>query len=125
MKDFGTVLNCIDGRVQADAAAYLAATFGVRYVDAITAPGMVQHLVAQTGRTGQVLADLQVSMENHDSHQVGVVAHSDCAGNPVSDKMQKSQVTEAMNRLGSHLPDIEIVGLWVDSRHIVERLRPA
>jgi carbonic anhydrase len=123
MKEFGSVLNCMDGRVQRKVSDYLTATFGVRFVDTITSPGMVQHVAAQTPRTEGVLADLRISLEKHGSAHIGVAAHSDCAGNPVADKTQKDQVGAAMARLAEVFPETQVVGLWVNDRWIVERIR--
>ncbi len=39
-KRFGTVLNCIDGRVQIPVTNWLKENFDVDYVDLITEPGI-------------------------------------------------------------------------------------
>lgn len=123
MKEFGSVLNCMDGRVQRKVSDYLTATFGVRFVDTITAPGIVQHVAAQTARTAEILDDLRISLGKHGSTHIGIVAHADCAGNPVADKTQKGQVGAAMVQLAEMFPGTQVVGLWVDDRRIVERIR--
>ena len=123
MKEFGSVLNCMDGRVQRKVSDYLVATFGVRFVDTITAPGIVRHLAAQTPRTDQILEDLRISLDKHGSTHIGVVAHTECAGNPTADKTQKEQVRDAMARLMETFPDTQVVGIWVNERWIVERIR--
>lgn len=39
-KSFGTVLNCIDGRVQIPVINWMKENFDLDYVDLITEPGM-------------------------------------------------------------------------------------
>lgn len=124
MRDFGTVLTCMDGRIQRKVSDYLLTIFGVRNLDTITAAGMIRHIAAKdTDRTPVVLGDLDVSVARHGSQDIAVVAHHDCAGNPTSDKVQRDQIGEAMTRLGQRHPDAEIVGLWVDRNWTVERIR--
>lgn len=123
MREFGSVLNCIDGRVQREVLDYLTATFAVRFIDTITAPGIVQHLASETERTAQILGDLAISRDNHGSEHIGVVAHADCAGNPVPDNAQKEQVAMAVSRLQTAFPKATVVGIWVNESSIVERIR--
>lgn len=123
MKDYATSLNCIDGRVQRKVTDYLTATFGARYVDTITAPGIVKHLATTTERSPRILGDLAISFDRHRSTQIGVAAHADCAGNPVRDSIQRDQMAHAMIRLGELHPEAEVVGLWVDKHQIVTRIR--
>lgn len=124
MRDFGTVLTCMDGRIQRKVSDYLLATFGVRNVDTVTAAGMVKHVASDTDRTQTVFGDLDVSVDKHGSQDIAVVAHHDCAGNPTSDADQKDQVARAMSRLMRRHPDAEVIGIWLDRNWTVERVRP-
>ncbi len=123
MRDFGTVLTCMDGRIQRKVSDYLLTVFGVRNLDTITAAGMIRHVAADTDRTSTVLGDLDVSIAQHGSHDIAVVAHHDCAGNPTSDKVQRDQIHEAMARITKRHPDAGVVGLWIDRNWTVERIR--
>lgn len=114
MGEFASVLNCIDGRVQRRAFDYFVATFRVHHVDTITAPGMVKHVSHDNRRTSQIVDDLRVSIAKHGSTQIGVVAHSDCAGNPVEDEVQKGQLESAVTALQAEFPDFEVVGMFMD-----------
>ena len=122
IEDFGTVLECMDGRPLSKVAAYLAASFGVRHVDTITTAGLVKHLASDTEQTSTLLANLDVSLTSHGSRHVAVVAHHDCAGNPVSGEEQREQVAQAVARLAEIHPDPEIVGLWVDEHWTLEEV---
>lgn len=124
MNEFGTVLNCMDGRGQRRVADYLFTTFGVRHLDTITAAGMVKHLASDTDRTEAIRRDLEVSLSKHASDQVAVAAHHDCAGNPVPDKTQQQQIVVAVDRLAENYPNAQVIGLWIDRTWTVQRIRP-
>lgn len=111
----------MDGRIQRKVFDYLQTTFGVRNVDTITTAGTVRHLAETTEQTTTLLANLGVSLTGHGSTQVAVVAHHDCAGNPVSDKVQKEQIGTAVARLRESYPEAEFIGLWLDANLIVEK----
>ncbi|HEU4894405.1 MAG TPA: carbonic anhydrase [Acidimicrobiia bacterium] len=125
MDRFATVLECMDGRPQRKVADYLATSFGARHLDTITTAGMVRHLATDTEQTAAILSNLDISVRRHGSRQIAVVAHHDCAGNPVPDKTQKDQVSTAVARLSGSHPDAEVLGLWVDEHWIISRVWPA
>ena len=123
MEKFGTILECMDGRPQRKVADYLATSFGVRHLDTITTAGTVRHLAQETEQTATLLSNLAVSVDKHGSSQIAVVAHHDCAGNPVPDKTQKQQIVEAATRIRDLYPTADVIGLWLDENWIVERIR--
>lgn len=114
----------MDGRPQRKVADYLATSFGARHLDTITTAGMVRHLAADTGQTPVILANLDLSVRQHGSRHIAVVAHHDCAGNHVPDKTQKQQVNVAVARISKAHPDTEVLGLWVDEHWILSRVWP-
>lgn len=113
----------MDGRPLRKVADYLLTSFGVRYLDTVTTAGLVKHLADETQQTATLLSNLAISIEKHGSRHVAVVAHHDCAGNPISDVAQKRQVNEAVAHLRQLHPDVEVVGLWLSEHWIVERVR--
>ena len=112
----------MDGRPQRKVADYLTTSFGVRHLDTITTAGIIRHLAEKTNQTMILLQNLQLSIDQHGSRHVAVVAHHDCAGNAVSDKMQKQQVREAIDRIQDLYPEVEVTGLWLAEHWIVERV---
>lgn len=114
----------MDGRAQRKVADYLTASFGVRYLDTITTAGLIKHLAADTEQTATLLANLEISIAAHGSSQIAVVAHHDCAANPVPDRTQRDQVATATALLRKRYPDFDVIGLWLDDKWIVERVRP-
>lgn len=115
----------MDGRPQRKVADYLSTSFGVRHLDTITTAGLVRHLAETTDQTETLLGNVDISLDKHGSHQIAVVAHHDCAGNPVSDRTQKQQIAAAIDRLEELYPHSEVVGLWLNEQWIVERVRTA
>lgn len=116
------MLECMDGRPQRKVAAYLAISFGVRHLDTITTAGLVRHLASETEQTPVLLANLDLTLNTHGSGHIAVVAHHDCAGNPVTDDEQKDQIATAVDRVAGIHPDHEVVGLWVDEHWTIEEV---
>jgi carbonic anhydrase len=110
------VLECMDGRPQRKVAEYLSAFFGVSHIDTITTAGTVHHLAADTEQTAILLANLAISMNGHGSRRIAVVAHHDCAGNPVADETQREEVVTAVGRLSHLYPNAQVIGLWLDEQ---------
>jgi hypothetical protein len=118
---FCTVINCIDGRVQLPVIAYLQNRFGVKYVDVVTEAGPVGILSQRTESSDakSIFRRVEVSILAHFSQVMAVVAHHDCAGNPVSDSEQKQQLRICLEILSQRYPRMEVVGLWLDQNWAV------
>ena len=112
---FCTVINCIDGRVQLPVIKYLRARFDVKYVDSITEPGPVAILCQHRdhARAEWIKEKVTISINRHNSSTLAVVAHFDCAGNPVSQARQIEQLHRAVATLKDTFPGKEVIGLWV------------
>lgn len=120
---FAAAITCIDGRFQTRTLDHLQTRFGVGHVDNVTAAGAVKHLVGPIGPMGEaILANLAVSIEKHGSQQVAIVAHADCAGNPVPDPRQQEQLREARQNIKARFPRTEVVALFLDPKTGFKRL---
>jgi carbonic anhydrase len=114
---FGAVITCIDGRIQTRTLDQVMTRFGVRYVDDITAAGAIKHLAGGITPVGEtLLEDLAVSANAHGTNQVALVAHADCAGNPVPDATQKQHLRQARDVVAGRFPEMEVVALFYDPR---------
>ncbi len=122
--DFCTVINCMDGRVQLPVIKYLQTYFKVPFVDSITEPGPIAILAkAETNLlTQNILTRLNVSIEKHESVGLAVTAHYDCAGNPVSKDAQIKQLQASISFLKKQYPQLNIIGLWLDSEFKVHHI---
>jgi hypothetical protein len=118
---FGTTLTCIDGRIQRPLMDFLTTRFGVAHIDNLTKPGMIKHLTpAYDPVTTLIVEDLEISLKAHGSTQIAVVAHHDCAGNPVSDDQQKTQLGEAVAYFRRRYPGCDVIGVWLGENWAVE-----
>ncbi len=59
-----------------------------------------------------LVATRDISINKHGSHVVAVVAHHDCAGNPVAKEQQLHQLALAINMINEWGYDAEVLGLW-------------
>ncbi len=112
---FGTVINCMDGRTQAPARRFLRDRFDVDFVDSITEAGPIRILAEgfPASTVEAIRERLRISIEDHGSQAVAVVAHEDCAGNPIDREVQMVQLARSLRRLNEWFPDVEVIGLWM------------
>jgi hypothetical protein len=87
---FATALNCMDGRCQEKAVAFVKQHTGADYVDMITEPGIDgllagSHSVVPEGeipaRVEWVKLKASISADGHGSKDVTIFGHCACAGN--------------------------------------------
>ncbi len=126
---FCTAINCMDGRTQLPVNEYLRNVLGVQYVDTITEPGPPKILAEQQDSplARSILSRLDISVNEHGSKSIALVAHHDCAGNPASEQEQKQQSKVALQFLAKKYPGVALLGLWVDAdwtTHEFARLDP-
>ncbi len=120
---FATAVNCMDGRVQRPVNEAVRSLSGARYVDTITEAGVVRYLAGEleeTHETQAVLMSIRVSVEQHGSRSIAIVAHDDCAGNPISNDDQKAQLAQAVAFVREHFPHCLVAGLWLGMDWVVQ-----
>jgi len=107
---------CIDGRVQLPVIAYLQDRFGVEFVDNVTEAGPVGILLKnlESRYAESIFERVDVSFRAHASKGIAIVAHHDCAGNPVPDSQQVHQIQQCIEILSNRYPHVEVIGLWLD-----------
>ncbi len=112
---FCTAINCMDGRTQRPVIDLLATHFGADYVDSVTEPGPIRILAEQTdtATVESIEKRVRISVEKHGSKGIGIVAHYDCAGNPVDKETQMGQLAASIKHVASRFPNVPIVGIWV------------
>lgn len=114
-KSFGTVLNCIDGRVQIPVINWMKENFDLDYVDLITEPGMDK--VLSQGKMSEILRlknKVKISITAHKSSVIAIVGHYDCAANNVSDYKHYKEIAESIEAVKAWDFSVRVVGLWVD-----------
>ncbi|HUF95009.1 MAG TPA: carbonic anhydrase [Acidimicrobiia bacterium] len=112
--DFAVALSCIDGRIQRPVNDFLLKEFDVSYLDTVTRAGMVKYLTSSYDpSTTSVVTDLDSSIRAHGPTQLALVAHHDCAGNPIADQDQHRQLRDGVAHFRRRYPELEVVGIWV------------
>jgi hypothetical protein len=121
---FATVINCMDGRTQLPVIDYMKTKFNVDYVDVITEPGPVKMIAEQRSvfQVHSIQQRVMISQEKHGSKHLALVAHHDCAGNPVEKSKQIDQLRMALNSLQLWGFKGSVVGLWVDENWAVQEV---
>jgi hypothetical protein len=120
---FGTAINCMDGRTQLPVIEWMKREFGVEYVDSVTEPGPIKILAEapESAAAKSILGRVAISVEKHRSRSIVVVAHFDCAGNPVPRGPQMEQLERALATVRCWGFPVEVSGVWVDENWEVER----
>ena len=122
---FCTVVNCMDGRTQLQVNEYLRKKYDVEYVDTITEAGPIKCLAAADAElptVQSICARLDVSVHKHGSRAIAVVAHHDCAGNPVEMDQQYDQAKKSVSFLFERYPECDVTALWVSAEWQVEEI---
>ena len=98
--------------------------YGVDYVDTITEPGPVRILAeaADAPALDSIRRRLTISVTKHGSRRVAIVAHADCAGNPLDKQTQLSQLRVAAATILSWGMDVQVDMLWLGEGWCVERI---
>ncbi len=121
---FATAVNCIDGRAQMPVISYIKSKLNVQYVDMITEAGTVKYFddPGNPRMEEAIKKSVMVSVEAHKSSNVFVIAHADCAGNPVDTTVQKQQALQAKSKMESWGLPIKVFSLWVNENWQVEEV---
>jgi len=114
-----TCLNCIDGRVQLPVLNWIRGQYKIDFVDLITAPG-IDGILSSDGNMGEIINSIGISIKANKSTRIFVVGHHDCKGNAVDKKTHFEQIAKSVQRLKPYWPELEITGLWVNSKWQIE-----
>jgi carbonic anhydrase len=115
-REFCTVVNCMDGRVQDPVGVYCRKRFGVSFVDTVTeaGPSLLLSRRQESEAARSILRRVELSVGEHGSQGVAVVGHHDCAGNPAPMEEQVASLREAVALLQESFSGVEVIALWVD-----------
>jgi hypothetical protein len=118
---FGTVINCIDGRVQESVARWLKVHYQLDYIDAITEPGP-DKLLAEGGTEiiAAIRRKVEISVHIHKSGLIALAGHHDCAGNPSTWEEQIDQIKRGVEQIRLWDLPVTVTGLWVNEQGVVE-----
>lgn len=117
---YATCLNCIDGRAQLPAIQWINSNYLVDFVDMITEPGMDGMLANENSNLDEILRKVDISREAHNSNEIFVVGHFDCAANPVDTQTHHKHIKQAVQRMKGLRPEYVVIGLWVENQQSVQ-----
>ncbi len=125
MKEFATVINCMDGRVQEAVNSYVKKEKNVKYVDTITFAGPCKVIseLKQESLIENLKFRLDISINKHGSSYIAIVGHFDCAGVPLADDVHKEHILTSYDILTKWYPNIDIEALWVNNQLEVIKLK--
>jgi hypothetical protein len=120
---FATAINCIDGRTQLPVNQWMKDKFGADYIDTITEPGPDKILTSPFAPLSQSIKQrVLISVEKHNSSVIAIVAHDQCAKNPVSREEHLVHLKQAMQTVKSWKLPVDIYSVWVGSDWQVEEI---
>jgi hypothetical protein len=120
---FATAINCIDGRTTRAVMDWLALNLHVDYIDLITEPGPDKFVTQGTpAQLEDLKRKVQVSVEKHHSRALALVAHYDCAGNPVERAEHEAMIRLGAQRLLEWNLGVRVLGLWVNDFWQIEKI---
>lgn len=113
---FGTVINCMDGRVQVPVIDWLKKNYDLDYIDTVTEPGPELVLAENSDNftIQSIKRKVDISISRHNSNLVAVAGHMDCAGNPADCRTKLDQITKAVRTVRSWKFGVRVIGLFVD-----------
>ena len=118
---FGTAINCIDGRAQRPVTEWMRMNCHVDYVDMATIPGADQVLAEGTSeRIARVRADVDISVQAHESKVIAIAGHHGCAAFPVSREEHIQAIQAAARAVRAWGLPVRVVGLWVSDWWMAE-----
>jgi len=124
---FATVINCMDGRVQDPVNAWMKETTGANYIDVITEAGPDRIMASTATASRLILKRILISRDKHHSTNLAIVAHHDCAGNPVSQEKHMTHLKRAAKIMSTWNLGMRIMMLWVNEDwevELVEEINP-
>ena len=124
-ESFFTVVGCMDGRVQGVMEKYGKNSFGAKYPDTITEPGIVGIISKGVSKdfANNLKKKILISLEKH--HSVGIIVngHAECAGNPVDDDVHKEDVKKSVEFIKKLVVNkVPVIGVFVERAWAAESL---
>jgi len=114
-----TCLNCIDGRVQLPVLHWIREQYHIDFIDVVTAAG-IDGVLSSQDNIDEIIRSINISISINKSVRIFIVGHYDCQGNLVDEKTHHEHIIKSVKRLKVHWPELEIIGLWVNSHWQVE-----
>ena len=120
---FGTVINCMDGRVQEPVVVWLKERYQLDYVDVVTEPGPERLLsCGDVEAEASLRYKVEISLRAHGSGVIALAGHHDCAGNPVSPADRCEQIRKGVQTIRRWDLPASVIGLQLDDKWRVQEV---
>ena len=120
---FCTLVCCMDGRFIHILNEYIRGNYRYTFVDTITDAGAVNKIVNDEDYLKSIEDKVVlISVNKHKSDHIFVAGHSDCAGCPTDDEIQKGYIRQAAEKMHNDLPHEAVTGLFVHENGEIEVL---
>lgn len=117
---FGTMLNCMDGRTQEPVINWIKDKYKLDVIDAPNPAGPTNMILNGSEEIkNHYKEEVLISVNGHNSRHVVIVAHQECAANPISDEEQIEQIKKACESVKKewNIPEgVHIIGLWLTKK---------
>ena len=116
----------MDGRTQLLVLKWVIKNYKIDFPDSITEAGPVK-IIAEN-KNKQLIESIKyrvgISVHKHQSKHIFIVAHHDCAGNPVPKTKQLKQLKKAVKQVKKWGFEVkEVTGLWVGKNWKVKKIK--
>lgn len=121
----GTVINCIDGRIQYPVMDYLKQNYNMASFDLLTEAGPLKILTERTDkcRLFSLKEQISTSLEENGSRFIAIVGHHDCKDNPEERDVQEKQIISVIEYLRKAYGEgHSYLGLYVNGKWEVEEI---
>lgn len=119
---FCTLICCMDGRFIHLINEYIRNNYDYDFVDTITDAGPVKQFNNPEYLTSIEHNIVLISIKKHKSDHIFISGHSDCAGCPVDDDLQKTYILNAVNLVKIRLPECKVTGLFANKDGTIDVL---
>jgi hydrogenase maturation factor len=120
----GTVVCCIDGRIQIPVVEFLRNLWNVEWVDVVTeiAPERLLSDGNEEESVRRIHENITASLVQQLEARLAVASHSGCDCNNVPDEEKREMVRASVRILREAHQDASIIGVWVDETGTVSQL---
>lgn len=123
VKNFATLLNCMDGRTQLPALNWIRSNYDVEYVDIISEPGMDKVIYLNDKNFMSSLGKkINISLNSHNSRIIFIAGHYDCAANKVDKAIHIKHIKSSVDIIKKIYKNVPVVGLWMGESFKVEKI---
>ena len=114
----------MDGRIQHPVMEWIKEKTGIPYPDIVTEAGPVRAFFEGNQSVLESIYNrVDISLNNHGAKDIFIVAHHDCAGNPVPKTEQLQHLKKSIETLRQKYPEAKVSGLWVNENWEVEEIQ--